>query len=68
MMSYGINFCQHFARKARYVDKILKGAKPSELPVGLPTTFELIVNAKGARSLGLTLSPTLLAPADEVVE
>jgi putative tryptophan/tyrosine transport system substrate-binding protein len=68
LMSYGINFCQHFARKARYVDKILKCAKPSELHVELPTTFEFVVNMKSARALGLTFSPTLLARADEVIE
>ena len=68
LMSYGLNLCQHFQRAAFYADKILKGAKPAELPVELPTTFELVLNARTAKALGLAWSPLLLARADEVIE
>jgi putative ABC transport system substrate-binding protein len=67
-MSYALNYCQHFKRAAYYVDRILRGAKPSDLPVEQPTTFEFLVNLKTAKALGLTVPPTLLARADEAIE
>ena len=67
-ISYGIDTLELFGRAAGYVDRILRGAKPAELPVQLPTKFLLGVNLKTAKALGLTVSPTLLARADEVIE
>jgi hypothetical protein len=67
-MSYALNYCQHFRRSALCVDKILMGAEPADLPVELPTKFELIINLKTATALGLALPPTLLALTDAVIE
>jgi putative ABC transport system substrate-binding protein len=68
LISYGPNLNEMFRRVAYYVDRIIKGAKPSELPIERPTQFELVVNTKTARQLGLDVPPTLLIRADEVIE
>ena len=68
LMSYAVNFYDQIRRTAAYVDQILKGAKPGDLPVQQPTKFEFILNLKTAKTLGLTIPPALLALADEVIE
>jgi ABC-type uncharacterized transport system substrate-binding protein len=68
LMSYGPNFPDLFRRTADYVDKILRGAKPNDLPVEQPTKFDFIINLTSAKVLGLEVPPTLLARADEVIE
>ena len=68
LMSYGANLPDLSRQTALYVDKILKGAKPAELPVQRPTKFELVINLKAAKALGLTITPDFLLIADEVIE
>ena len=67
-MSYGADFVEQFRRAADYVDRILKGDKPADLPVQAPNKYELVINLKAAKSLGISVPATLIARADEVIE
>ena len=68
LMSYGADFGDQYRRAAVYVDKILKGTKPADLPVQQPTTFEFVINFKAAKQIGLTLSPEFLSRANKVIK
>jgi putative tryptophan/tyrosine transport system substrate-binding protein len=68
LMSYGPNLAEMYRSAARYIDKILKGAKPADLPVEQPTKFELVVNVKTAKVLGVTIPPSFLGRTDEVIQ
>ena len=68
MLSYGPDFVDNWRRAASYVDRILRGAKPADLPVQLPTKFEMVVNLRTAKALGLAVPPSILLRADEMIE
>jgi putative tryptophan/tyrosine transport system substrate-binding protein len=68
LFSYGVNFPAIYRRVAEYVDKIAKGAKAADLPIEQPTKFELVLNLKTAKAIGITISPAILVRADDVIE